>query len=278
MKTATAILALLVATSTASAAQPERIVSVGGAVTEIVYALGAGDKVVGSDTTSYYPPQAVETAKVGYQRALSAEGVISLKPDVVLLSEESGPPPVLAQLNRAGLKLVRLKARRSLDDVRANVETVGRALERETEAAALSARLSETEVTLRKAVADSGKGRRVLFILQNGGGSPMVAGTDTAADSIIELAGGKNAIVGYRGYKPLTSESAVAAAPDIILLTTQGLDAVGGADGLRNVPGLALTPALKNGRVVALDALLLLGFGPRTVEAAMALHEKFVDR
>lgn len=103
----------------------------------------------------------------------------------------------------------------------------------------------------------------------------MVAGVSTAADSIIALAGGQNAVSGYSGYKPLTPESAVAAQPDIILLTSQGLEAIGGSEGLRGLPGLALTPAVKNDQIIAMDALLLLGFGPRTADAAMTLHRKF---
>jgi len=275
MRLVLAFLVVLLLAEPTFAAGSQRIVSIGGAVTEIVYALGAGSDVVGSDTTSYFPPQAKNTPKVGYQRALSAEGILSLSPDVVLLSEESGPPKVLAQLESVGLHLVYLKAGRSLDDVRANTRTVGDALGLSEKATALINSLAETEAKLRDVTRQYDQRKRVLFILQYGGGAPMVAGVSTAADSIIALAGGQNAVSGYSGYKPLTPESAVAAQPDIILLTSQGLEAIGGSEGLRGLPGLALTPAVKNDQIIAMDALLLLGFGPRTADAAMTLHRKF---
>lgn len=274
MRTAVASLVLCLLAMPALAEGPKRVVSVGGAVTEIVYALGAGDLVVGSDTTSYFPPDAAETPKVGYQRALSAEGILSLNPDIVLLSNESGPPPVLAQIENTGLSLVRLVAGRNLDDVRDNIRTIGDALGLTDRASAMIEDLNHAEKKLKKAVADGMAEKRVLFILQHGGGAPMVAGTETAADSVIALAGARNAVSGYTGYKPMTPEAAVSASPEVILVTTQGLEAAGGAEALGKLPGLALTPAVRNGRVIAMDALLLLGFGPRTVEAAMTLHQK----
>jgi len=102
----------------------------------------------------------------------------------------------------------------------------------------------------------------------------MVAGRETAADSVIVLAGAENAVTGYTGYKPLSPEAAVAIAPDIILVTTQGLQQSGGADGVLDMPGVSLTPAAKNKRIISMDALYLLGFGPRTADAAMELHRQ----
>ena len=107
------IIFLLFSTA-AFADTPKRVVSVGGALTETVYALGAGELLVGSDTTSYYPEAAANSPKVGYQRALSAEGILSLSPDLVIMTDEAGPPPVLAQLNSAGVNMLTLNAGRSL--------------------------------------------------------------------------------------------------------------------------------------------------------------------
>ena len=105
----------------------------------------------------------------------------------------------------------------------------------------------------------------------------MVAGQDTAADTMIGLAGGINAVRGYSGYKSLTSEAAVAAAPDLILLMDSGLESIGGAQGLWQLPGLALTPAGQQGRVLSMDGLFLLGFGPRLGQAALALNEALYE-
>lgn len=253
---------------------PQRVVTIGGALTEIVYALDAGDLLVGSDTTSYYPQAAATLPKVGYQRTLSAEGVLSLSPDLVIHSEEAGPPKVLKQLEAAGVMLLRVRAGRSIDDIEANIMAIGAALDRQATADRVVDTLTASAAKLEKATTDLKNRKRVMFILQHTGGAPMVAGRDTAADSVIVLAGAENAVTGYTGYKPLSPEAAVAIAPDIILVTTQGLEQSGGADGLLQMPGVSLTPAAKNKRIVSMDALYLLGFGPRTADAALELHRQ----
>ena len=258
----------------AGAESPQRVITVGGALTEIVYALDAQALLVGSDTTSYYPSEAEDLPKVGYQRALSAEGVLSLAPDLVIMSEEAGPPAVLEQLKIAGVNLLALKAGRSVDDVKANVRAVAKALDRERAGQDLIRRIDAENVQLAAVTERQAKPKRVMFILQHGGGAPMVAGTGTAADSIITLAGAVNVADDYGGYKPLTPEAAVALKPDVVLITIQGMENAGGKESLLKAPGLSLTPAAKRGSVIAMDSLLLLGFGPRTVEAAMELNQR----
>lgn len=272
------IVCLLVLLGQTAQATPMKVITVGGALTEIVYALGAEEALVGNDTTSYYPAAAEKLPKIGYQRALSAEGVLSLSPDMIILTEEAGPPAVLLQLQSTGVRLLKLKAGRNVDDVKENVRIIGDALDRKAKADLLIAELRDAEKKLAKVVRGISKRPGVMFILSYAGGSPMAAGGGTAADSIIALAGGRNVIDAYTGYKPLSPESAIAAAPDIILITSQGLANIGGREALKQVPGLALTPALKAGRIVELDSLLLLGFGPRTVEAATTLHNKFTTQ
>ena len=105
----------------------------------------------------------------------------------------------------------------------------------------------------------------------------MVAGVNTAADSIIRLAGAENVVTGYEGYKPLSPESATSLAPEILLVTSQGVEQAGGVDSIFAVPGLSLTPAAKEKKVVVMDSLLLLGFGPRTADAALELNRKSND-
>ncbi|TNE39175.1 MAG: hemin ABC transporter substrate-binding protein [Alphaproteobacteria bacterium] len=266
---------LFLFTSTAAAGEaPSRIISIGGALTETIYALGGGTELVGSDTTSYYPEAAAKLPKVGYMRALSAEGVLSLNPDLVILSEESGPPPVLAQLEAAGLTLLKLKAGRDLADVTSNIEAIGKALHREAAAGELVEKMAAEKQALDEKIAAGGAKKRIMFIFQHQGGTPLVAGAHTAADSVIHLAGAENAVSGYDGYKPLSPEAAVTFAPDIILVTSQGLEGAGGSASLLEVPGVALTPAGKDRKFIVMDTLLLLGFGPRIVEAATELHDK----
>ncbi|MCR9213720.1 MAG: ABC transporter substrate-binding protein [Proteobacteria bacterium] len=270
--------ALFILFSTSALAEPpKRVVSVGGALTEIVYEMEAGDLLVGSDTTSYFPLEAAQLPKVGYQRTLSAEGILSLSPDLVILTDEAGPPAVLEQLKTAGVELLQVKSGRSLPDIQGNIRAIGGALEMEEASEALISRMAVSEKKLKEAVSSTGKIKRIMFILQHSGGAPMVAGMDTAASSIIELAGAENAVADYTGYKPLSPESAVSIGPDIILVTSQGLEQVGGPESLLKVPGIGLTPAAKQGHVIAMDALLLLGFGPRTAEAALELNRRASD-
>ena len=259
----------------AAAEAPRRVVSIGGALTEIVYALEAQEVLVGNDTTSYYPPAAEHLPKVGYQRALSAEGIVSLSPDLVMLTEEAGPPAVLAQLQAANIPTLQLKAGRSLTDVRDAIRVIARALKKDRAGSALIDAIDRQTAELAKVTVRHPTDKRVLFILQHGGGAPMAGGRETAADSIIRLSGAQNAVTEYTGYKPLTPEAAAALQPDVILTTVRGLAQAGGKDALLAAPGLSLTPAARTGSLIVMDALLLLGFGPRTVQAAATLHEAY---
>lgn len=265
---------LLMLASAAYAENPERIITIGGALTEIVFALDSQDHLVGSDTTSYYPPEAERLPKVGYQRALSAEGILSLDPDLVILTEEAGPALVLQQLKLAKVALLTLKAGRSLEDVKLNIQRIAEVLDRENEASALISKINAESEKLAHAAAGRTL-KRVMFILQHGGGAPMVAGRDTAADSIISLSGGVNVVQDYRGYRPLTPEAAVLLRPEIILITTQGLEQAGGKESVLQAPGVSLTPAAEKGNLIAMDSLLMLGFGPRTVQAATRLNKAY---
>ncbi|MCY4324456.1 MAG: ABC transporter substrate-binding protein [Betaproteobacteria bacterium] len=275
MRVVVASLLIVATVAAASAAVPQRVVTVGGALTEIAYALGAQELLVGSDTTSYFPAAAEKLPKVGYQRTLSAEGILSLAPDLLILTEEAGPPAVIKQLAATDVSMITLKAGRSVDDIKANVQAIGAALDRQRQANDLIARITAEQYALADLVERQPVNRTVLFILQHSGGAPLVAGTDTAADNIITLSGARNAVAGYRGYKPLTPEAAASLQPDIILTTKRGLAQAGGLPRLLDLPGLALTPAAASGNVIAMDALLLIGFGPRTVQAAIQLHDAY---
>ena len=256
-------------------AQP-RVVSVGGAVTETVFALGAQSQLAGVDTTSLFPVDATRLPQVGYARTLSAEGVLALKPQLLLASGEAGPPQVLDQLKRAGLRVEVLDEHHRFDGVLARTERIGTLCGREREATQLIARLQQEWAARPKPPA--GSAPRVLFVLAHAGGQLRVAGEGTGADAMLTLAGARNAFAGVQGYKPLTAEAALQAAPDVILCTDQGVEAQGGADGLLKAPGLALTPAGRARRVVGMEALLLLGFGPRLPQAVAELTGKLHGR
>ncbi|PUA17908.1 hemin ABC transporter substrate-binding protein [Glaciimonas sp. PCH181] len=282
-----ALLPLLLTSTNATAqamksSQPRRVAVAGGAITEIVYALNAEAMLVGADTTSTYPAAAQALAKIGYQRALSAEGVLSLHPDLLLTSAEAGPPAALTQIAAAGVKVVRLGIHHDVQVVRDRILGTATALNLSPRGDKLLQRFDADWQTALAAVAGhrraNGKPPRVMFILNNSGTQAMVAGRDTAADAMIRYAGAINALGGedgrggFTGYKPLTAESAVLAAPDVLMLTSEGLAAIGGINNLISTPGIAITSAAKNRRVVAdMDSLLLLGFGPRMPEALTKL-------
>lgn len=260
-------LAALATAPFAQAANARRVVTIGGAITEIVHALGAGGWIVGTDSTSTFPEEVNRLPRVGYMRQLSAEGVLSLRPDLVLATAEAGPPAALAQLEAAGVIVRRLPVRHSIAALRANVAAVADGLGMADGARRLIDALDSKWSSCHARVAALEDTPRTMFLLAHGGGAPLVSGRNTAADAMIAYAGAVNAVQAFDGYKPLTAEAAIAAAPQVILVTTQGLENTGGATGLLGRPGLAVTPAGRGRHLVAMDALLLLGFGPRLPDA-----------
>lgn len=269
------VLLFLLAAASALAAEPAaRVVGGGGTITETIYALGAQDQLVAVDISSTYPAQAEKLPKVGYARQLAAEGILSVNPTVVIVHEDAGPTEVLTQIEQAKVKVVRLPNAHTAEAAESRIRQIGEVVGKQAEADALAKSLHADLKTAADRSATAGSKPKVLFIYTRGGGVMNVAGLDTAADAIIELAGGTNAITGYEGYKPLTAEAAVNAAPDVILVTSRGLESSGGVDELLKQPGLSTTPAGQNKNVVAMDDLLLLGFGPRLGKAAVELNEK----
>lgn len=258
------------------APQPPRLITLGGDITEVVYLLGAQNLLVGTDTTSLYPAAAQQTPKVGYFRQLSAEGLLALKPSAVITSSEAGPPLALEQIRNAGVQVEIIRATRDWNEVRAKVAAVGRATRREAQAQALQARLdAQWRAALAEVAAWRGRKPRALFILAHGA-TPSVAAEDTKADALIRLIGCSNAMQGQRGYRPMTPEGLAQAAPDVLLTTTQGLEAQGGAERFWQRPGMALVPAYASRRLIALDALEMLGFGPRLPQTVRKLHQQAV--
>jgi iron complex transport system substrate-binding protein len=272
---AIAIAAMLVAAplfaSEVRNAQARRIVTVGGALTEIVYALGLEDRLVGIDTTSLYPPQALkQKPNVGYMRQLSAEGVLGLNPELIIASEGSGPKETLAVLGEAKVPLVTVPETFSEDGILERIRIVAHELGVEQRGACLSKAVTKDLAAMRKLREKISAKRRVMFVISFVNGRAMVAGSKTAAHEMIAMAGAVNAVDGYEGYKPLSEEAIVAARPDVILVMQRGSDAIS-SDTIFANAAFALTPAAKDKAFIAMDGLYLLGFGPRTAAAARDL-------
>ena len=180
-------------------------------------------------------------------------------------------PPWCSSCATPGVRVVLVKATdHSVAGTQTKVHEVAEALGLKEKGDAIAEKIGRDFA----AVAKPAKAPRVLFLYARGGGTMNVAGRNTAADAMIGLAGGVNAVTGYEGYKPLTAEAAALAAPDVILVPSRGMDSVGGLEGVLSQPGLAQTPAGKARRVIGMDDLQLLGFGPRAGEAAADLAKR----
>ncbi len=254
----------------------QRIVSVGGELTEIVYALGAEARLVGVDTTSRWPVAARALPKVGYMRTLSAEGVLSLAPTLVLATTHAGPPVVLSQLREAGVPLLILPAEPNVAGVESKIRGVAGALGLESQGEVL-VRTVRSRVERALTGIPAGAGPRVLFLMGQQHGAPIAAGAGTSAHAMIELAGGSNTLTGFSGYRPVSPEALAEARPEVLLVPEHALGAMGGAEAILSRPGIEPTCAGRNRRLVVMDGLYLLGFGPRLGEAvtdlAKALRE-----
>ena len=268
------VVALVAATfgtsaSAADDAEAKRIIAIGSSVTEIVYALGQQDRLVGRDRTSTFPTKALDLPDVGYIRALSPEGVLSVEPDLIVALEGSGPPEAVAVLKEAGVPFVSITENYTRDGVVDKIRAVGIALGVEDAAENLAVQTgAKIDGAHSKAVDAAVDGPlRVLFILSAQDNRIMVGGAETQADSIIRLAGGVNAASSVTGFKPMTPEAITSTAPDVILMMNRQGDHVTANEELFSLPAIQLTPAGQNKRLIRMQGAYLLGFGPRTADA-----------
>jgi heme transport system substrate-binding protein len=253
--------------------RPMRVVTLGGSVTEIAYALGQEDRLIARDTTSIYPAAVHNLPDVGYVRALSPEGVLSVSPDLIIAIEGAGPPEAIEVLQSAGVTFVSVPNAFSGQGIGAKIRAVGEALG-EGEAAEALARKTESAIetaTMDAATVADAESKRVLFILSTRGGRIMASGRNTAADSIIKMAGAVNVVTEFEGYKPLTNEAVIGMSPDVILMMDRGGDHALMDDELFAMPALSVTPAARDRAVVRMNGMFLLGFGPRTMSAVADL-------
>lgn len=256
----------------AKAEAPERVLALGGSVTEIIHALGQEDRLVARDSSSTYPQAALALPDVGYLRALAPEGVLSVAPDLILAEPDAGPPEAVAALRAASVPFVLVPPARDAAGVQARIEAVAAALGVPEAGAALAAEVG-AEIAAATALrpADAPK-KRAIFVLSAEGGRLMAAGQGTAADAILGLAGLQNAMEGFQGYKPVSDEAVIAAAPEVVVMMDRAGQAAPDTAALFVLPALAGSPAAAEAALVRLDGLFLLGFGPRTGQAIVALQ------
>lgn len=247
-------------------ADTSRIVAIGGSITEIVYALGEEGHLVARDSTSRYPAAAVALPDVGYMRQLSPEGVLSVNPSGILALHGSGPKEAVDVLKKSSVPFIDVPEHYSHDGILEKIRIVGKALGVDAKAETL---VAETDAKLKaaeKQTASIKQRKRILFVLSIQGGKILAAGTDTAGDGIIKLAGAVNAVEGFSGYKQMSDEAIVTARPDVILAMKNAGPPIAEAE-LFAIPSITSTPAGEGRKLILMDGSYLLGFGPRTADA-----------
>ncbi|OYW41672.1 MAG: hypothetical protein B7Z45_03300 [Azorhizobium sp. 12-66-6] len=247
-----------------------RIVSIGSAVTEILFALGVGDRVIAVDQTSAYPAAARALPNVGYMRALSPEGVLSLGPSLILAVDGSGPRSTLDVLERASIPVVMIPDDHSAEGVVHKIEAVAQAVGAGAAAAPLVATVRADFAQLAREVATLKTHPSAVFVLSANSGTAVVGGAGTSADAMLRLAGAENAMAGIKGYKPAVDEAAYAADPQAVVVMSGGGQALT-PDGVFSLPAFKGTRAATDRRFIVLPGAYLLGFGPRTPLAARDL-------
>ena len=276
MKRIASLLLLIAGVATAQ----QRIVTVGTSLTETVYALGAGAQVVATDNSSHdYIPQTKALPTVGAFRTVNSEGIVALKPDLFLATVDAGPPEALRQIERSGVKTVVIPRNYKVEEVRASIRQVALLLGKQARGEelidALDRDLKQTErflkpVSQRVKVVFCGLGPNMP------GGN--LSGKNTRISEMMALAGGTNPITTFEGFRPLTEEGLVAASPDVIVMTERSFERAGGLAGVRQLPGVALTPAGRTGRILPVTDMYFQGFGPGLGKAVLELSKKLYPR
>ncbi|QDH25900.1 hemin receptor [Neokomagataea tanensis] len=252
------------------AIKAQRIACIGGTITETLYALGAADRIIAVDSTSTRPAEALHDKKnMGYMRMISAEGVIALQPDLILAMNDAGPAAAMSQLIASRIPIVFVDATPSPEAIIGRTRFLAKLIGAEKEGDALSAEIQNQFRELAIWREAHPINRRVLFVMRMTNGHPMVAGSGTAADAVIRLAGAVNAGASMHGYKVVDDEALIGLQPDIILTMGQDIDSIRPA--LLADTGFSLTPAGQHKAIIAMEGERLLGFGPRTPDAALDL-------
>lgn len=249
----------------------ERIVSVNGSITEILYALQLQESIVAVDSTSTYPKMASTLPNVGYQRTLTTEGILNFKPSMVIGLETAGPKQTIQNLKDARIPVYLLEDEYNLTTPIKRVLEVGKLLQKQKEATILAKQI-EKEI---QALQIKKTNVKVLFLYSRNPSSIFISGRDTAAHAMIELSGAKNAVTEFSDYKPLTNEALVKANPDIILMPEKSAEGFGGVNAIWQMNGIEFTRAGKENNIILVDDLLLLGFGPRLPQVLKTLNEKW---
>ena len=270
MKANCSLLVLFLSITTGFSQTEQRIITAGSAMTETVCALGLCDKIIASDRTSLYPAKIQDLPSIGYRSSISAEGIISLKPTLVIAEEFYVDETVLAQIKSTGIKLISIKRSYNLEGTKNLIREISLAVNKKTEGEKLIAKI-ESQIAEANAIIKKSKTTpRVLCVYNRGTSSIDAAGTKTFSD-ILPYVGAVSAVTGVDGYKPLNAEAMIAANPDYILFFESGLESLGGVKGALEIQGVTQTAAGKKQQILAMEGIKLSNFGPRFGEAVKEL-------
>ena len=258
-----------------------RIISLNGTLTELIYALGAGNQLVGVDRTSTYPLAATELSNLGHASQLNAEAILALQPTMILIDEKNEGNEVLEIVAQAGVAVKTVTIPYKLEGTLQVAQQLSTILGQNFETEKMATMINRNQIKLKEFLTNKEERPKVLFIYARGANMTMVAGKNTFAESMIELAGGTHIIEDFESFKPLTPESLLQYQPDVILMFDKGLKSLANVDenksaidGLLSIKGILETPAGKNKRVITMNGAYLSGFGPRASEAALELAQK----
>ncbi|MEP2980641.1 MAG: ABC transporter substrate-binding protein [Lentilitoribacter sp.] len=265
---------VVLSASGVNASDNKNIVSIGGSITEIIFALGEEARLVARDTTSLHPQQALELPDVGYIRRLAPEGVLSVNPDMIITLEGAGPPEAVEVIKSSNVPFFEIEEKYTRDGVISKIQAVGSALGVEDAAQVLADKVAADFDKTEAIIGSISSKKKVLFVLSNNGGKILAAGTNTSADGMIVMAGAENALVSMEGYKPTTDEAILKAAPDVIVMMNRHGSDDSAANEILNHPAIIGTPAGRSNSLITMDGLYLLGYGPRTGQAVLELSQK----
>ncbi len=270
MKRVPVLLLFICILSCSNIVYAQRIITAGSALTETVCALGDCDKIIASDRTSLYPAHIQQLPSIGYRGGINAEGILSLKPTLVIAEKDYVEDAVLQQLTASGVKLLIIDRKYTFNDTKKFIAQIATALNRDAEGKKLIAKiegeLAEANTMLKKTTSVP----KVLSVYNRGTSTISVAGKNTFGE-ILSYAGATSAVSNVEGYKPLNTEALIAANPDYLLMVSMGLESLGGIDGALKIPGVAQTTAGKKKQIVSIESLKLTNFGPRFGEAVKEL-------
>ena len=256
------------------AGDSSRVVAAGGSIAEMLYSLGAGDLLVAVDSTANYLPETVDLPSVGYVRNLSAEGILALKPSLILGEHDMGPVEVLNQILSVQVEVKRIEEQHSTQGIIDKFVCVARVLGKEDAAQdILTTQFAEIVASLEKAKEVSVDSPRAALVLNFVDNQPIVAGANTSGDGVLRMAGAQNIFSNIEGWKPLSRELLIAANPEHLVVTERAFESIGGLEGMLSDPLLASTDALNNDHVHAYGGMSLLGFGLQTLEVALSLKK-----